>query len=265
MNRNPGSLADAAFRDRIRAAKLRLLKMHFDSRAGHIGGNLSCFEILMTLHHRVLRADDLFILSKGHAAGALYVTLWSTGKLSDADLCHFYKDGTLLAGHPPPHGIPAIPFATGSLGHGLSLAAGAALGRKLRGNKGRVFCLTSDGEWNEGTCWEAILFSVQHGLDLTVIVDRNGWQGFGTTCQVMNTEPLVDKLRAFRADVTVVDGHDPIQIESGAATGAAGLRILVADTVKGHGISFMENRLESHYLPLNEAQYRQAIEEVGAR
>src|ERR1022692_1737015 len=154
--------------DLLLKAKLRLLQMHYESGVGHIGGNLSCFDILMALYHNVLGPLDRFVLSKGHSAGALYVTLWSLGLLSDDDLKTFHKDGTRLSGHPPFRGIPEILFATGSLGHGLSLAAGLALAKKLKGEKGRLFCLASDGEWNEGSNWEALIFSHQHRLNLSL-------------------------------------------------------------------------------------------------
>lgn len=163
------------------SAKVRLLRMHYESGVGHIGGNLSCLDLLLTLHHRVLGREDQFILSKGHAAGAYYVTLWTLGKLTDQELSSFHKDGTRLSGHPPPLSVDSILFATGSLGHGLSIAAGLALAKRLQRESGRVFCLTSDGEWNEGSCWEALIFSRHHRLDnLTLMVDLNGLQGFGT-------------------------------------------------------------------------------------
>src|ERR1700691_3151728 len=170
-------------------AKLRLLQMHYESGVGHIGGNLSCFDILMTLYHSVLEPHDKFVLSKGHSAGALYVTLWSLGLLTDDDLKTFHKDGTRLSGHPPVHGISEIAFATGSLGHGLGLSAGVVLAKKLKGETGRVFCLTSDGEWNEGSNWEALIFSSHHRLNVTLIVDLNGLQGFGRTRDVADLEP----------------------------------------------------------------------------
>ncbi len=179
-------MSDArSFRDVVRDARLRLLRMHFESGVGHLGGNLSALDILLCAYHQAMTPDDVFILSKGHAAGALYVTLHTLGLLSDDDLRTFHKDDTLLSGHPPPVGIAAIPFATGSLGHGLSLAAGLALAKKLKNEPGRVLCLTSDGEWNEGSCWEALAFSVTRELDnLLIIVDANGLQGFGAraTC-----------------------------------------------------------------------------------
>ncbi len=249
----------------IRRAKLRLLKMHYESKVGHLGGNLSSLDVLMTLYHRVLKPDDLFVLSKGHSAGALYVTLWSIGRLDDADLREFHGDDTRLAGHPPARGIPEIVFATGSLGHGFGLAAGLALGKRLQGQSGRVFCLTSDGEWNEGSNWETLIFTAHQKLDrLTVIVDLNGLQGFGTTKDVADLGRLADKLAGFGFDTREVDGHDPRALEQVLQGPPSGLpRAVLARTVKGHGVSFMEDRMEWHYLAMNEAQYRQAVEEVG--
>ena len=147
------------FRSDMTRAKLRLLEMHYRAGVGHIGGNLSALDILLTLYRDVFGPDDAFVLSKGHAAGALYVALWSLGHLSDTDLETFHKDGTLLSAHPPATGLDDVLFATGSLGHGLPLCCGLALAKKLRSGPGRVFCLTSDGEWNEGSNWEALIFA----------------------------------------------------------------------------------------------------------
>jgi transketolase len=248
----------------IRNAKLRLLKMHFESGVGHLGGNLSSLDLLLTLYHRVLRSEDQFVLSKGHAAGALYVTLWSTGKLSDDRLREFHKDHTHLAGHPVPNGLPEISFATGSLGHGLGLAAGVALGKRLQGQPGRVFCLTSDGDWNEGSTWEALTFLSHHRLvNLTLIIDLNGLQGFGATADIANLHSLPQKLREFGLTVLEINGHDPGAILS-ALNHPPGERpsAIVATTVKGHGVSFMENKMEWHYLPMTAEQYRTAVGEV---
>jgi transketolase len=243
--------------------KLRLLQMHYESGVGHIGGNLSALDILISLYHFVMREDDLFVLSKGHAAGALYVTLWSIGALADDDLRQFHKDGTRLSGHPPAIGIPEVAFATGSLGHGLGLAAGLALGKKVKGETGRVFCLTSDGEWNEGSCWEALIFLAHHRLDnLTLVVDCNGLQGFGTTCEVANLEPLSEKFSAFGVKTLEIDGHDVEAICASLEQRADGPFGVVAKTRKGCGVSFMENQMQWHYLPLNAQQYEQACQEV---
>lgn len=249
--------------DLRRKAKLRLLQMHYESGVGHLGGNLSALDILLCLYHFTLHKDDLFVLSKGHAAGALYVALWSIGALTDDDLRQFHQDGTRLSGHPPAAGIPEIVFATGSLGHGLGLACGLALGKKLKGEAGRVFCLTSDGEWNEGSCWESLIFLTHHRLDnLITIVDCNGLQGFGTTRDVANLEPLSEKFRAFGMDVLEVDGHAIQDIHAAVNQGHSRPLAVVAKTIKGCGVSFMENRMEWHYLPLNAQQYEQARNEV---
>src|SRR5271157_1812970 len=250
--------------DDLRAgAMLRLLRMHYESGVGHIGGNLSCLDLLLTLHHRILGPEDQFILSKGHSAGAYYVTLWTLGRLAEQDLTSFHKDGTRLSGHPPTSGIEEILFATGSLGHGFSLAAGLALAKRLKGEPGRVFCLTSDGEWNEGSCWEALTFARHHNLDnLTILVDLNGLQGFGTTREVANLEPLGEKFRAFGLPTQEVDGHDVDAVRRALRIHHMGPDVVVTRTHKGYGVSFMEDRLEWHYLPMTEAQYLQAVQEV---
>ncbi len=248
-------------------AKRRLLRMHFEAGVGHIGGNLSALDILFCLHHHVMGDADRFVLSKGHSAGALYVTLWSLGLISEDDLCTFHKDDTLLSGHPPARGIPGVEFATGSLGHGLGLAAGLALAKKIKGEEGRVYCLTSDGEWNEGSSWESLIFAAHQQLDnLTFIVDANGLQGFGTTAEVADLEPLSDKFRAFGLETNVIDGHDLKSIvEVAARPVTGGPRAIVARTVKGSGVSFMENRVEWHYLPVTQAQYEAALCDLDRR
>lgn len=252
----------AEFTELRRRARSRLLTMHFESGVGHIGGNLSALDLLLTLSHQILRPEDRLVLSKGHAAGALYVTLWTLGILSDEDLCRFHCDGGKLSGHPAPNWLPEIPFATGSLGHGLSLAAGMALGRTLRRSPGRVYCLLSDGEWEEGSTWEALLFALRRQTPLTFLIDANGLQGFGTTAEVAGLEPLVEKLRGFGTRVQEIDGHDPDAVIAACSAVPPGVQGIVARTVKGHGVSFMENRMEWHYLPLSPEQYRQALREV---
>ena len=250
------------FEDKILQTRLRLLQMHFESGVGHIGGNLSCLDLMMTLFHQVLNPEDEFILSKGHAAGALYATLWSMGKLTEDDLKRFHKDGGKMSGHPAPNHLPEIPFATGSLGHGLSLACGIALGKKLQNLQGRVFCLLSDGEWQEGSNWEALVFLIRHELPVTLIVDTNGLQGFGTTEEVANQGRLTEKFLSFGLQTVEIDGHDT-EISFREAKASQSLpRAIVAKTIKGKGVSFMENRLEWHYLPLKEEQYLQAVAEL---
>jgi len=245
----------------LRLARIRLLQMHHRAKVGHLGGNLSCFDALMLVHHEFLGRNDRFVLSKGHAAGAYYVTLWSLGRLDDAALDTFHAEGTRLPGHPPPRGIPDVLFATGSLGHGLSLASGLALSAKLRGVDRRVFCLTSDGEWQEGATLEALIFAAHHRLsNLTILVDHNRLQGFGGTGAVASMDPLGVRLSGFDVEIRDLDGHDLAAMRRGLApaTGSSPL-LAVLHTRKGNGVPAIENRLESHYLPLTDEQFRDAV------
>jgi transketolase len=249
--------------DIVQTARRRLLRMHFESKVGHIGGNLSALEILLALYHWVLKEDDVFILSKGHAAGALYVALWSTGHLTEEDLTQFHGEPTFLSAHPAPGWRREIPFATGSLGHGLSLANGIALGKKMQDQPGRVFCLLSDGEMQEGSTWEGIVFASHHGMaPLTILIDANGLQGFGSTREVAGLELTVEKFRSFGLEAAEIDGHAIPAITAACQSPATGTRVIIARTCKGHGVSFMEDRMEWHYLPLTESLYRQALAEV---
>ena len=164
-----------------------------------------------------------------------------------------------------PHAIPDIPFAIGSLGHGLGLAAGLALGKRLRGQPGRVFCLLSDGEWNEGSNWESLTFIAHRNLrEVVLLVDLNGLQGFGSTVQVANLGSLANKLREFGLEVREIDGHEPYAIEQALRAPPTDRPLaVVAKTIKGHGVSFMENRMEWHYLPMTAEQYQMAVEEAS--
>lgn len=239
--------------------KRRLLQLHYEAKCGHLGGNLSCIDALMTLYHVVMTPEDRFVLSKGHSAGALYATLWSMGMLSDADLASFTRDDSTLPGHPSGAGIPGLMFSTGSLGHGPSLAAGLAIAARHRRSGRRVFCLCSDGEWQEGSCWEALTFAVHQRLDnLVILIDQNGLQGFGRTRDVISCEDLSPRIASFGACVRKVDGHDTSAIANALAEPEKAVpTIVILDTVKGRGLHY-ENRLESHYLPLTEAQYLEA-------
>lgn len=234
----------------IKLARKRLLQMHYEAGAGHIGGNLSCLDALMTLHHQVMRSQDQFILSKGHAAGALYITHWTKGWLSDDALKTFHKVGGLL-GHPKAGNH--VPFATGSLGHGLSLAVGLALGYRLWNADRDVYVLMGDGEWQEGSCWEALNFLSNNPLpNLKILIDMNGFQGFGGV-----PTGLREKLLSF-VTVQSVDGHDPDKIIYALSTRA---QIVCLNTTKGKGVSFLENRMDSHYQYLNKETYEKALAE----
>ena len=219
---------------------------------------------MMVVFHDIMGAEDRFVLSKGHAASALYVTLWTKGLLSEADLDTFTKDGTRLSGHPPPKGIAGVEFATGSLGHGLPLSTGMALSRKLRGTPGRVFCMTSDGEWQEGSNWEALIFASHHRLDaLTILVDRNGFQGFGATQDVASMHDMAPRFAAFGVGVTTVDGHDDVAIRNALQAKADGPKVILLNTVKGRGIAHMEGTFESAYLQVDDEQLALAHEELA--
>jgi len=254
-----------SFAEQLKRAKRRLVRMHYESGIGHLGGNLSALDAVLLLHLEIMTADDAFVLSKGHAAGALYIALWATGKLGDVDLDQFHRDGSRLSGHPAGGWHPDIPFGTGSLGHGLGLASGLALGKQLRGERGTVYCLLSDGECEEGSTWETVLFCAHHRLsNVAVLIDANGLQGFGTTTEIASLEPIADKLRGFGVQVDEIPGHDPVALRAALTAEGRGPRFLVLRTRKGHGISFMEDRVDSHYLPLDAAQYELALREIDA-
>jgi transketolase len=237
--------------------------MHYESKCGHLGGNFSCIDALMTLHHLVMNPGDHFILSKGHSAGALYVTLWSLGKLKDSDLETFSKDNTLLPGHPSGNGIPDLLFSTGSLGHGPSLAAGLALAAKHKKSDSHIYCLCSDGEWQEGSCWEALTFSVHHHLyNLTIIIDQNGLQGFGKTEEIISCSDLTNRIASFDANVQCIDGHDCSELKKSLENKSFRKpNVLILNTIKGKDLHF-EGKMESHYLPLSKEQYCNAFSKI---
>ncbi len=253
-----------SFLELKKQARLRLLKMHFDAGVGHIGGNLSALDSMLFLHHEIMKSNDQFILSKGHAAGALYIALWSVGKISNEQLQTFHKDNTKLAGHPPVNSFSEIPFATGSLGHGLGLACGLAMGNKLQNRAGQIFCLMSDGEWQEGSNFEALIFLHHQQLqNVTVIIDCNGLQGFGSTQGVasLNLEKLQNIFSALNFEICQIDGHNENDLKK-LAQKKDRPQIFLMNSIKGHGVSFMENRVEWHYLPLSQELYNQAKKEI---
>jgi transketolase len=230
----------------LKEAKKRLLQMHYEAGVGHIGGNLSCLEILFALA-QVMTEQDKLIISKGHAAGAQYVTQWAM-QPDSIDLSTFHRDGTNLAGHLP---------NTGSLGHGLGLAAGFALHKKLWKIPGTVYCLMSDGEWDEGSNWEALRFIYDAELSshIKIIIDCNGYQGFKETPGICSLGMSLEAYGPFQCN-----GHDIDDIVKSLAHPEC--IILEADTIKGYGVSFLEDKLESHYDPLTYEQYQQALLEV---
>jgi transketolase len=246
---------------------IRLINLYKNANAGHIGSSFSCLEILVDLCFNRMNPNDIIILSKGHAAGALYTTLSLSGRMPEAELDTFYKDDTLLAAHPPcSRKIKSIPFGTGSLGHGLSLASGLAFSQTYTGANFNVFCILSDGDCNEGATWEAALFAAQRNLkNLNIIIDLNGIQGIGYTKDIINLEPIMDKWKSFGFKVSVADdGNDFESLENAfnQCRSDKEPKCIIARTKKGHGIEFMENRVEWHYLPMNQSEYNQAINEI---
>ena len=244
-------------------AKKRLLEMHYKANAGHIGGNLSCMDATMLLFHKVMKQDDRFVLSKGHAVGTLYITLWSMGKLTETDLKSFSCDDTSLPGHPTT-GLPSVLFPTGSLGHGPSLAAGLALSALKQQKSHQVFCLCSDGEWQEGSCWEALIFATHQKLNnLTILIDQNRLQGFGETKDIISCENLNARLKAFCPGVLECDGHNAKEIlEKLQSPRTEYPKIILLNTIKGKGTCY-EGQMESHYLPLSHENYTKAMEQLN--
>jgi len=263
-----------ALEEQALRTRREILRMIHTSRASHVGTSLSIVELLLVLYHRVLRIDptrrddpdrDRFILSKGHGCAALYAVLAERGFFPRDWLDTFYRDGSPLSGHST-HSVPGVEVSTGSLGHGLSLACGMALVGRRDARPYRVFALLSDGECDEGSTWEAALFAGHHGLDnLTAIVDYNKIQALGHTKEVLDLEPFADKWRAFGWSVAEIDGHDVQQIETalaGAEQPDGRPRCVIAHTVKGKGVSFMEDRLLWHYRCPDEDEYRRALNEL---
>jgi transketolase len=269
MRRRETTAECARLEERVFSVKKRFLAMYKKADAGHIGSSLSCAEILVFLKLGWMRNDDTLILSKGHAVAALYSLLAEVGVLSPSQIDTFYRDGTLLPALPPFNAFDEIPLATGSLGHGLSVSAGMALGATLNRREERVFCVTSDGELDEGSVWEAALFIAHRKLTNVVwIIDRNRIQALGRTEHVLSLEPLDEKLRAFGFHVLSVDGHDFASLlaardefERMLETWSVPVAI-IANTVKGHGISAMQETVGSHYLPLANGQYERALDEL---
>ena len=261
-----GAMNNLQHQDLLKKAlsiKKRFLAMYQSANAGHVGCSLSCAELLTFVRFGWMHETDEIILSKGHAAAALYSLLAEEGILSTEDIQTFYQNNTYLAAHPPANKIKRIPFATGSLGHGLSIAAGLGLAAKLKKNSKQIFCITSDGEINEGSTWEAALFIRQHQLTNVVwLIDRNRLQGFGRTEDVMQLEPLADKLTAFGFHVLEADGHNFHSFEQ--AKQAAYQRtmpvVIICNTTKGNGWKAYENQLDCHYLPMKPEDYTAIVE-----
>lgn len=260
-----------AYARRMRAHALRMVHA---AKASHIGTCLSAADVLAVLYHDVMRIEpqnpklpqrDRFILSKGHGAAIIYAALAERGFFPATWLNDYCTDGSPLTGHINHAGVPGVEVSTGSLGHGLSIGCGMALGLRADGQGARVFVMLSDGECDEGSIWEAALFAPFHKLaNLTVIVDYNKIQSFGSVKDVLDLEPFADKWRAFGWHVVELDGHDHAALRPALKTMQPQQPTLIlAHTVKGKGISFMENDLAWHYRSPDAAQLAQALAELG--
>ncbi len=275
--RNTAPPIDAAAL-KARAALLRgkVIEMSHAAQAAHLASSLSCADIVTAAYWHVLNVDpatpkdplrDRFILSKGHAAAALYATLAMKGYFPPAELDTYCQDGGRLAEHPPANLLPGVEAATGSLGHGLPLGCGMALSGRIKGECFRVYALLSDGENNEGSVWEAAMFAAAQKLEnVCVIVDYNKWQATGRSNETLMLAPLREKWTAFGWDAHEIDGHDV------AALAAAMQRIpngsgkpvaLIAHTVKGKGVSFMEDDNNWHYRAPTSDEVVKAKKELG--
>jgi len=247
------------------------------AKSGHPGGSLGSADIVTYLYFEEMNVDpadprkadrDLFVLSKGHCAPALYAVLAEKGYFPKEDLKTLRHIGSHLQGHPNMNDTPGVDMSTGSLGQGISAAVGMALSSKTFGPERRVYALLGDGEVEEGQVWEASMFAGNHGLDnLTVIVDHNGLQIDGSIEEVNSAMPIADKFRAFKFHVVeVADGNDMAQIRAALAEARATKgqpTCIVAETVKGKGVSFMENQVGWHGKAPNDEQFAQAMEELG--
>jgi len=264
----------------ITACKVRMgiIESTHAAKCGHPGGSMSAADMFTYLYFKELNvnpadpkwdARDRFVLSKGHAAPGLYAALANRGFFPVEDLLQLRKVGSYLQGHPNMNSVPGVDMSTGSLGQGISTACGMALGLKLKGSSSRVYTLLGDGEIQEGQVWEACMFASHYSLDnLVVIVDNNGLQIDGDVAKVMSPYPIVDKLEAFGFHVCAIDGHDFDAIEAAlneAKTVKGKPSAIVMKTVKGKGVSFMENNAGWHGVAPNDAQFEQAMAELNAK
>ena len=249
-----------------------VIQMTHDGNSSHIGSCLSIVDILSVLYFNFLKTfpkdptnkdRDWFILSKGHAGAAIYATLSGMGYFEKSFLKQHYQNGSIMSGHVSHKSIPGVEFSTGSLGHGLPVACGVAHGFKIDKKNNKVVCLLSDGECDEGSNWESILYAGHFCLDnLTVIVDYNKIQSLDSTENTMALEPFADKWKSFKWDVIECDGHNHEEILSALNSEAELPKVIIAHTTKGKGVSFMENQVLWHYRSPQGDEFESAIDEV---
>ena len=268
-----------ALSNRDFARNIRVATARMTSRAGssHIGSCYSMADIVAVLYNEVLNVDphnpahpdrDRFILSKGHACAVVYAALAERGFFPREELETYADEGSRLMAHIS-HKVPGVEFSTGSLGHGLPFATGKALSAKMRGASWKTYVLVGDGEMDEGSNWEALLFAAHHKLSqLTVIIDANNLQSLTTTTETLNLGPLESKLTAFGVDAVTIDGHSTEELSAALSDRGSDRDkplAIVARTVKGKGVDFMENTVEWHYRNLNPQQLEDALAQLGGQ
>ena len=265
---------------RVAACKVRMgiIEATHAAKSGHPGGSLSAADMFTYLYCKEMNVDpknpkmenrDRFVLSKGHTAPGLYATLANCGFFPVEDLLTLRKVGSYLQGHPNMNTVPGVDMSTGSLGQGVSTAAGMALAAKYKGMNNRVYTLLGDGEIEEGQVWEAFMLAAHYKLDnLCVIIDNNGLQIDGKVSDVMSPYPITDKMEAFGFHVVAIDGHNLDQIEAALNTARETKgkpTAIIMTTVKGKGVSFMENQVGWHGKAPSDAEYEQAMAELKGK
>jgi transketolase len=264
----------ALVREKARQIRRHALTMAFEAQQGHPGGDMSAADILAAIYFGILRHDptvprdpsrDRFVMSKGHASGALYSTLAEAGFIPVEELATYMKPMSMLNGHPNRTYVPGVEANTGPLGHGLPIAVGIAIAGQIDGARFRAFVVTGDGELQEGTNWEAAMTAGNRKLaNLTLVVDRNRLQQGAAVAETNDLEPLPDKWRAFGWDVMEIDGHDHAALLAALEEDPQRKRPLcvIAHTIKGRGVSFMENQVSWHHGVMSRTQYEQAMREL---
>ena len=269
-------MKDISFlKEKAKEIRRSIVSMIAEAKSGHPGGSLSATDILTALYFSEMNIDpanpkmegrDRFVLSKGHAAPAIYATLAERGYFSKDELLTLRKFGSRLQGHPDMKKLPGVEMSTGSLGQGLSAANGMAISAKIYGNDYRVYAILGDGELQEGQIWEAAMTAAHYKLDnLVAIVDYNNLQIDGKVSDVMDVSPVADKFKAFNWHVIEIDGHnydEIIKAFAEARTVKGKPTVIVANTVKGKGVSFMENNAGFHGAAPNDEEYKKAMEEL---
>lgn len=258
------------YKELARQARIRVLSMIYKAQTSHVASNFSVIDIMTVLYENLKEGDEV-VVSKGWAAASIYYFLAKQGKIPEEDLDKFQNEEYLGLAETS---VPGVLVNGGSVGHGLSVSAGIALGKKRAEEKGTVYCIMSDGELNEGSTWEAAAFAAHHKLDnLVAIIDKNGWQAMGKTSEVVDIEPM-HAFRGFHWAVSQINGHDYSSLEG--TIQAAGKtdhsvdthfpvdypRAVICETIKGKGVSFMEDHLLYHYRNIDDATYELALKEL---